>query len=258
MTFYVPYHSQGWHGRIANGWQSLLEDVDGWLTLNPGESVVDFPSRQVRRVETPAGRVYVKILRSGSDAHGPRRWVSDLKWYLRPSRALAILRVSQKLLAEGFVCPLPILAARRRSPWGWPTELFISYERLGTNLAQRLDTAPDAEATRAVLASTADELRRFHRAGFVHGDCTPYNLAFTDEGRLILFDNDRTRRSPAWLRRHQQERSLANLGLRLTQFAQSPEPFRLFLDRYADSAAEADRILALIRKRLKSKGLDFS
>ena len=74
MTFYVPYHSQGWHGRIANGWQALLEDVDGWLALNPGESVVNFPSRQVRRVEPPAGRVYVKILRSGGDAHGPRRW----------------------------------------------------------------------------------------------------------------------------------------------------------------------------------------
>src|SRR5690606_25264706 len=28
----------------------------------PGESVVSFPSREVRRVETPAGAVYVKIL----------------------------------------------------------------------------------------------------------------------------------------------------------------------------------------------------
>ena len=37
MTFYVPYRSQGWRGRIANGWQPLLEDVDRWLTLNPGE-----------------------------------------------------------------------------------------------------------------------------------------------------------------------------------------------------------------------------
>jgi hypothetical protein len=258
MTLYVPYHSQGWHGRIANGWQALLEDMDRWLAVNPGESVVDFPSREVRRVATPAGPVYVKILRSGGDARGPHRWINNLKWYLRPSRALAILHVSQSLLAEGFVCPVPILAARYRSPAGWPTELFISHERLGTSLAQRLSTAEDAEATRTVLASTANELRRFHRAGFVHGDCTPYNLAFTDEGRLILFDNDRTRRGPAWLRQHHQERSLANLGLRLTQLTQNPEPFQIFLDRYADSAAEAERILSLSRKRLKSKGLDFS
>ena len=258
MTLYMPYHSQGWHGRIANGWQSLLQDVDRWLVLNPGESVVALPSREVRRVTTPVGRVYVKILRSGGDAHGLRRWFRDLKWYLRPSRALAILQVSQSLLAEGFVCPVPILAARRRSAWGRPTELFISYERLGTSLAQRLDTAPDAEAAEAVLVSTADELRRFHQAGFVHGDCTPYNLAFTDEGRLILFDNDRTRRSPSWLRRHRQERSLANLGLRLTQFAQSLEPFRVFLDRYATSDTEAERILSLTRKRLQAKGLNLS
>lgn len=258
MTLYSPYHSKGWHGRIANGWQSLLGDIDRWLALNPGESVVDFPSRQVRRVETPAGVVYVKMLRSGGDARGSRRLLANLKWLVRPSRALAILRVSQSLLAEGFICPVPILAARRRAPSGWPTDLFISLECRGTNLAQRLSAAGGAEESHDVLAMTAREMRRFHQAGFVHGDCTPYNLAFTAEERLILFDNDRTVRSPAWLRRHLQERSLANLGLRLTQLAQSSAPFRTFLDHYADSAGEAERILALTRKRLKSKGLDFS
>lgn len=257
MTIFTSYRSQGWHGLVAADWQTLFNSVDQWLTTNPGITVVDFPSREVRRVETPQGVVYVKLLRSGGDASGLRRFVANLKWYVRPSRALAILRISQALLAEGFICPAPVLATRRRTALGWPTDLFISRECLGTNLAERLSSAEGTDEAHAVLAMTARELRHLHDAGFVHGDCTPYNLAFTDAGRLVLFDNDRTLRSTALLRRHRQERSLANLGLRLTQMIQSLEPFRELLACYAKTPAESRRIMRLTQKRLKSKGLNF-
>lgn len=220
--------------------------------------LVDFPSREVRRVETPEGVVYVKLLRSGGDARGSRRLLANLKWLVRPSRALAIMRISQSLLAEDFICPVPVLAARRRDRAGWPTDIFISLECRGINLAERLSAAANAGEASSVLAMTAREMRRLHEAGFVHGDCTPYNLAFTDQDRLILFDNDRTVRSSPPLRRYRQERSLANLGLRLTQMLQNLQPFREFLAYYAESPGEARRIMALTRKRLRSKGLEFA
>jgi len=258
MTLFLPYQSHGWHGRIAKGWQHLFDDLDYWLAANPGESVVSFPSREVRRVETPAGAVYVKILRSGGGGvHDTRGWVGKLKWLARPSRAEAIRRISQTLLDEGFLCAAPLLAARRRSPAGWPTDLFISREIRSSLLAQRLHLH-EVDQARRLLAQVADELRRFHQAGFVHGDCTPYNLALTDEGRLVLFDNDRTVRSPVWLRRQRQRRSLSSFGLRLTQLMQSLDPFREFLARYANGdKEEAERILRLTRKRLRAKELDF-
>ncbi|HLV16940.1 MAG TPA: lipopolysaccharide kinase InaA family protein [Pseudomonas sp.] len=258
VNAFCPFHSQGWHGRIAPGWQRLFEDIDQWLAINRGEMLVDFPSREVRRVETPEGVVYVKLLRSGGDARGSRRLLANLKWLVRPSRALAIMRISQSLLAEDFICPVPVLAARRRDRAGWPTDIFISLECRGINLAERLSAAANAGEASSVLAMTAREMRRLHEAGFVHGDCTPYNLAFTDQDRLILFDNDRTVRSSPPLRRYRQERSLANLGLRLTQMLQNLQPFREFLAYYAESPGEARRIMALTRKRLRSKGLEFA
>lgn len=257
MTRFLPYRSHGWRGRVAADWRPLFDDLDGWLAANPGESVVDLPSREVRRVETPAGAVYVKILRSGGggvrDTPG---WIGKLKWLARPSRAEAIRRVSQTLLDEGFLCAAPLLAARRRSPAGWPTDLLISREIRSRPLAQRLHPH-EVDQARRLLTRVADELRHLHQAGFVHGDCTPYNLALTDDGRLVLFDNDRTVRSPFWLRRQRQRRSLSSFGLRLTQLMHSLEPFRAFLARYANGDKEADRILRLTQKRLRAKGLNF-
>lgn len=258
MTQFLPYQSQGWHGRIAKDWLDEFTDLNSWLNAHPGEPVVNFPSREVHRVETPRGAVYVKILHNGSggDACDSFDLVGNLKWFVRPSRALAILRISQDLLDEGFICPTPILAARRRGTAGWPTDLFISRECRVATLAQWLQQAPPLAHVRATLGTVARELRRLHDAGFVHGDCTPYNLALTERGTLVLFDNDRTTHRPALLHRKRLEwRSVAGFGMRLMQIMQDPQVLQEFLACYS-RPEEAERIAAFTLKRLRAKGLD--
>ena len=262
MTYH-PYNAHGWRGCIEDGWQAPLADLDAWLAENPGERLVDQPSREVRRIETGQGTVYAKIFHQGSNARGLRQIPDALKWYLRPSRALAILRISQALLDAGFACPVPVLAARRHSKTGWPKDLFISHECGSVPLSQRLQSLSGRTKINSLLATVAAQLHRFHRAGFVHGDCSPENLALTDAGVLVLFDNDRTVRRPWRPRTHAQRRSLANFGMRLTMEIQDLAPFREFLARYAAAAQwtpeQADRethlVMALAQKRLRAKGL---
>lgn len=242
------------------GWEKTFSQLDAWLEQTPGESIVRLPSREVRRVSTEQGVVYVKILYSGSESSGVQKWVTSLKWLIRPSRALAIFNISNEMLREGFLCPRPLLAARHRSRWGWPTDVFISEECLDPTIAQLLLTA-EQDLVSSLLTRTAEELHRFHQADFIHGDCTPYNLALTAQNRLVLFDNDRTVRRPGWLCTRQQHRSLANFGLRLAQLTRSLEWFRFFLDRYADAsrgaltAADGEGIMALTRRRLRERGV---
>lgn len=262
---YFSFHDGRWNGRILDGWQETFSNLDQWLARNSGESIVRFLSREVRRVETNQGVVYVKLLYSGSESSGLKKAVTAVKWFLKPSRALAIFNISNEILRAGFLCPRPLVAARHRTIWGWPTDLFVSEECLDATIAQRLQANPGEETVRALLSATAAELHRFHQAGFVHGDCTPYNLALNAQNKLVLFDNDRTVRSP-WLRRRLELRSLAAFGLRLTQLTQSLEPFRFFLNQYAEAAGNAPKsshrvaadlrqVMNLTRKRLRERGI---
>lgn len=260
---YFSFRDGRWNGHILDGWQETFRDMDTWLAQNPGDSIVRFPSREVRRVETSRGGVYVKLLYNGSESSGLNKPATALKWLLKPSRALAIFNISNDILRQGFLCPRPLVAARHRTRWGWPTDLFVSEECLDPTVAQRLQANPGEEAIRDLLSHTAVELHRFHQAGFIHGDCTPYNLALNAQNKLVLFDNDRTVRNPLRSRR-QRHRSLATFGLRLAQLTQSLEPFQFFLTRYAEATGSApgpmtathlQRVLDLTRKRLRDRGV---
>src|SRR5690606_716910 len=192
---YLPFADGCWRGRVMPGWEKTFSQLDAWLAQTPGESIVRLPCREVRWVSTEQGVAYVKSLYSGSESADVQKWVTSLKWLIRPSRALAIFNISNEMLREGFLCPRPLLAARHRSRWGWPTDVFISEECLDPTIAQLLLTA-EQDLVSSLLTRTAEELHRFHQAGFIHGDCTPYNLALTAQNRLVLFDNDRTVRRP--------------------------------------------------------------
>lgn len=259
MQSYTFFNSQGWKGLIAPDWRAQLEPLQEWLSQNPGEVLVRLPNREVRRISTPQGILYVKLLNAGGSLGGAKGAFTDLKWLVRPSRAKAILRISQALLDAGFRCPIPVLAARRRSPWGWPRDVFISVECAGTPITELLPEMTLEERNR-LLSSVACELSRFHREGFVHGDCIPGNIALAPDGRIIFFDHDRTiRRSNRVLLQHQQRRNLVQFGFRLSKYLKTLGPFEHFLADYAQNhwestkaALEIARIMSLVQKRLGS------
>lgn len=259
MPCYLSFNAEGWKGQVLAGWEDVFTGFDGWLASSVDECVVNLSSRQVWRSDTPKGALFVKVIYRASEAQGlARRAFAALKWLLRPSRALAIQRVSQAMLEAGFECPMPVLAVRRRSATGWPVDVFISAECGDANLCDQLPGLP-REEIEALLARVAIELNRFHRAGFVHGDCIPANLALNAQGRLVFFDNDRTVRHP-WLReRYAQRRNLIQFGYRLTRQLGDMTYFEQFLYAYVEAAevAAADfgdmqDILQAVRKRLST------
>ena len=226
----LHYHTEnGWDGYVSDeAWQEEFRDLDAWLKVHPGTTIVAYPSREVRRVETPMGVVYLKYIRALTDAGlTGHEWLSWAKWVFRPSRALATWRISQKLLAEGFACPVPVLAVRRRQH-GYPNDLFVSLEIPRPNLWDEPGDSPD-ELIRILAAETA----RFHEAGFAHGDFILRNLCLNPSTRhLVFLDNDRTWRPMPGLRGHYQKRNLAQMTYSLLRrFKDSRIPLD-FLNEY--------------------------
>lgn len=259
MPRYIKFNSSCWSGLIEASWQGIFSDIDQWIIENSGDRVVDLPSRKVLRIATPRGVTYVKIIFKASDLSGWRKIAPALKWYFRPSRALSILRVSQKMLDSGIHCPVPVLAARCRSRFGWPTDIFISEECVETNLYDLLPNVNGEEAD-AILASVASELNRFHKAGFVHGDCIPPNLSLNAKQELVYFDNDRTVQHPFFRTKYAQRRNLVQFGYRLVRQLESMEFFHKFLECYAafsgwtvsQKDTEIKRIIFSVKRRLGS------
>lgn len=141
---------------------------------------------------------------------------------LRQSKALRGWRSALDLAEAGFAAPVTIAAGEQRRAGllrrafiltenitGLPAHRFL-YERMkGPNPPGSL------AAKRAGLRQAASLIRRFHDAGFVHGDLVATNFFVADDGRNLKFyfmDNDRTRRYPAWLRQPFWKRNLLQLN----------------------------------------------
>ena len=150
---------------------------------------------------------FVKVLTAASEHDN--LW-NRLKWRLRSSRSLHVWHISQELQANGFGCPVIQLAARKRAwrPLGWPTDALVMSPVAGQMVQALLKNDPSQD----ILNIVAQELARFHAAGFVHGDCLPGNLFLENSGRLNFIDNDRTMRIHAWNR-------LPGIRRNLVQFA---------------------------------------
>ena len=189
----IPYSSGSWHGRIAADWQAEFQDFEHWQLEHSGDTVVSYRSRKVCRVQTPRGTLYVKTIWGLTDAGMTGRDpLSFLKWVFRPSRALAAWRISQRLLAAGFHCARPVLAIRRRSIVGYPTDVFISEEVSAPVLSEVLPNL-SAEQQLDLARLLGRELQKFHAAGFVHGDCILRNLCLNPDNELVYLDNDRSK-----------------------------------------------------------------
>ncbi|MBQ4480541.1 MAG: hypothetical protein II943_07875 [Victivallales bacterium] len=225
----LRFHSKdGWNGLATDElWQQEFQRLDDWLKGHPGKTVVSYPSREVRRVETPHGVIYLKYIRALTDAGlAHQEWFSWAKWVFRPSRALATWRISQKLLAAGFACPVPVLAARRRLK-GYPNDIFASLEIPRPNL---WDEPGDVTELVRILA---EETARFHEAGFAHGDFILRNLCLNPSTRhLIFLDNDRTWRPLPPFRGHYQRRNLAQMAYSLLRRFEDVAVPHAFLREY--------------------------
>jgi hypothetical protein len=138
------------------------------------------------------------------------RGIQKLKHLLRGSASARVARITARLLAAGLGAP-PIWIRGRALADG--RELIVTPRAEGRGPLYTLE-ALSLTQKRAVLGALGAEIARMHRAGFVHGDLTPFNIfAVCDEPpRFIFLDHDRTRHNFVLGRRRRAFRNLVQLG----------------------------------------------
>jgi len=156
--------------------------------------------------------------------YDPPRNSDRLKRWLGGSRASRAARAAALLAASGINAPRILL--RGEEPATGRT-MLVAERAEGVSLAAFLAELPRSPAgeqgrvlqkrrvqqKREVLRALGAEVAALHRAGFIHGDLTPYNVFVTDSTpiRFAFIDHDRTRRAFAPGRRRRQLRNLVQL-----------------------------------------------
>ena len=189
-----------------DGWSLLLAPALAELTSRLGLELIeralklagaggDRPLRRSRhastyqiRLGTPLSgetEIFVKLLDAPRGLKAVRRLV------MRP-RAERMQAILDALVASGFaVAPVLMLGDERR---GGRT-MMVTARVAGDPLPRVLLSAGDAPVRRReLLRALGVEIARLHRAGFIHGDLTPYNI-FVANGapaRFSLIDHERT------------------------------------------------------------------
>jgi len=201
------------------GWRFFWLDYDARFSEEMRERFIDnafaaidgtLPKRirRSRRAETwlqniPDGpSVYYKVL----DA--PR----GLEAWWRPlsrARAAHVAAISLRLRRDGFDSAEVLLIGAEEIARG---REIIATERIEGRMISWHIRAPREHLARkrAILHALGSEISRLHRAGYIHGDLTPYNIFVTafDPPRFAFIDHERTRHT--W-RAHLERQRLRNL-----------------------------------------------
>ena len=212
MTLLVYTTKQnGWRLAVADDPEPAPEVIQAALELADSKCV---PLRRSRHSRT-------FLLRSASGKEDADLFVKHLdppagserlKSWFRRARPSRTARITAALRSAGFfVAPILLYGVHPESR----RELIVTSRAEGDGpiLALRGLNGSIA-AKRAVLYALGAEVGRLHRAGFIHGDLTPFNIRIvTDEPPHFAFiDNERTRWNPIIARRRRQLRNLVQLG----------------------------------------------
>jgi hypothetical protein len=216
--------------------------------------------RRSRHGETWFGRlgdagpdVFIKVL-------APVRGIEAVKCALRGSRALHVCVISEELGRAGIAVPRVILYGRENRGG---REVLVT-ERAPGHMAPRwLKGGRDKIAFKRVLLRTlGGEIGRLHRAGFIHGDLTPFNIVVAgnrEPPRISFIDHERTRRTALVRMARPRLRNLVQLGrfdlpgLGVTDRMRvwSGYARAMGLDR---ARAERNRLARMLRARIERDG----
>ncbi len=161
---------------------------------------------QITAADGKAAEVYVKVYK-------PARGPALLKDALRGGRAANVLRMTAALNRAGFATPTLLLSGVHPPS---KRTMVASARADGVALPDLIAQMRGAGSARKrlLLRSLGTEVGRLHRAGFIHGDLTPYNVFVmqSEPLRFIFLDHDRTRRAFRVGRHYRQLRNLVQLG----------------------------------------------
>ncbi len=210
------FHSierDGWSFRLADATSEAPDTRESVIALavNAAKGTAGARIRCSRHAETRLAKpgeteVFVKII-------SPPKGLVRLKRLIRGAPSDHVAAITAALRRDGFRAPAPIL-------WGSEArsgrQVIVTARAKGTLLPRLLREGRCAiGAKRSMLRALGAEIARLHRAGYIHGDLTPFNIIVEEvspDARFIFLDHERTRKT--WLARFERPRlrNLVQLG----------------------------------------------
>jgi len=191
-------------------WQAILTNIQKQVPGRHPQTVeLNLPDRH--------GQTYfLKVY------HTVSAW-SAVKDCFRASKALRFLKQGIALSNAGFLVPPGIAAGEKRYLGALKAAFVLTSAIDGaplTTFLQENASGPMAALSviekRAALRALAQQIRRFHDLGFVHGDLVASNIFVCRDAasnlQFVFMDNDRTRRYAKWLPQSLWKRNLVQLN----------------------------------------------
>lgn len=216
--------------------------------------------RRSRHGET----MLVRLGEAGIDAFvkvlAPARGVQALKRALRGARAVHVAAISDALGRAGIGAPRVLLYGIERRGG---RELVMTERAPGHMVPRWLrDARQSRAARRAMLDALGAQVAGLHRAGFIHGDLTPFNVVVAcdrEPPRVSFIDHERTRRGGFGRGARARRRNLVQLGrfdllgLRTTDRMRVWRAYARAMG-LGKSSAERNRVVRMLRARIARDG----
>src|SRR5580692_1677746 len=260
---------------VRGGWSFLIPGYDARFSEELRESLIDsaFAAidgtmatrvRRSRHAETWFNHfdqvgvldAYFKVL---DPIHGLHRARSAFK----RRRAVHVASISEHLRADGIgVAEILLLGAERRGG----REIIVTARVDGFNLVRHLKRA-ELASRRMVLRALGAEIARLHRAGYIHGDLTPYNVFVTalEPPQFVFIDHERTRRTILSRFDRPRMRNLVQLGSLEVAGVTNTDRMRVWTGYSAQFSARRRRLqlrrvaaMLVARKTLEHKGANVA
>jgi len=247
------------------GWTFFLPDYDARYSEELREQLVDsaFAAidgtletriRRSRHAETWSARfdqvggleAYFKVL-------DPVRGMHRIRRTLKRKRAAHVASISEHLRADAIGVPeILLLGVERRGG----RELIVTARVDGFNVVRHMKRAKLA-SRRVMLRALGAEVARLHRAGYIHGDLTPYNVFVTglEPPRFVFIDHERTQRTLLSRFERPRMRNLVQLGHLKLAGVTNTDRMRVWCGYAAEfptrrRRAERRRAVAMLRDRM--------
>lgn len=238
-------------------------ELDGWRFMFPDESLslcmrgelmdrvleaaggrLGPPIRRSRRASSWCARLheglgsteefFVKVI-------DPRRGIRALRERLLGPEARRVARITADLNRAGFAAPPIILIGEEL---GGGRTLLVTPRVTGVALPRAIRSLGADQVRRkwTMMRELGREIARLHRAGFVHGDLTAYNVcvAAAEPPRFWLLDHERTYRQRVRLSRPRLRNLVQLLRLGLPGFGMTAR--MRIVEAYAEAVDPGSRL----------------
>jgi hypothetical protein len=204
------------------GWSFLIPGYDARFSEELRESLIDSAFgaidgvlasrvRRSRHAETWFAQMsqvggppaYFKVL-------DPISGLNRIRWLFKRRRAAHVASITEHLRADGIGVPEILLLGNERRGG---REIIVTARVEGFNVVRHLKRAT-LKSRRVVLRTLGAEIARLHRAGYIHGDLTPYNIYVTglEPPQFVFIDHERTRHTILSRFERPRLRNLVQLG----------------------------------------------